>query len=425
MTAKIHLLNSFTLIVFGIWGYLVGGSFTALIPFSFGLILLFLYKGVKSEDKVIAHIAVMLTFIILIALIVQPLKVALSTGDSGRIFRSSVMVLTSALAMISFILSFMRARRSKRIDNWGIFMKKINIYIFSFLLLISSISFSDFNINFFSSYGFYNQDGLSPLLPNVGDGDLVQLVYAGENDQIDEITDYELSTGDDVVISSFEVINDGSEFSEYAFGTYGTVTSPYLGNGYVYGRVFSDLLPIVGTSYYVGSLFQAIDMDLDVVPPFVPESYNLGGDNGGIASSVLNFETNVVSTIYLTVTNSIGGLVNNEGTTVFYEPTTISVEATADLGYLFSSWNDEQGNSQSSENPYNFDLNKDQILIATFEPDLSDSDQDGLTLYDEVIVYGSDPNQSDTSGDGLLDGTLVLMGLEPTINFSNLVNTLP
>ena len=97
-------------------------------------------------------------------------------------------------------------------------MKKINIYIFSFLLLISSISFSDFNINFFSSYGFYNQDGLSPLLPNVGDGALVQLVYAGENDQIDEITDYELSTGDDVVISSFEVINDGSEFSEYAFG---------------------------------------------------------------------------------------------------------------------------------------------------------------------------------------------------------------
>lgn len=302
-------------------------------------------------------------------------------------------------------------------------MKKINIYIFSFLLLISSISFSDFNINFFSSYGFYNQDGLSPLLPNVGDGALVQLVYAGENDQIDEITDYELSTGDDVVISSFEVINDGSEFSEYAFGTYGTVTSPYLGNGYVYGRVFSDLLPIVGTSYYVGSLFQAIDMDLDVVPPFVPESYNLGGDNGGIASSVLNFETNVVSTIYLTITNSIGGLVNNEGTTVFYEPTTISVEATADLGYLFSTWNDEQGNSQSSENPYNFDLNKDQILIATFEPDLSDSDQDGLTLYDEVIVYGSDPNQPDTSGDGLLDGTLVLMGLEPTINFSNLVNT--
>ena len=53
MTAKIHLLNSFTLIVFGIWGYLVGGSFTALIPFSFGLILLFLYKGLRVKTKLL------------------------------------------------------------------------------------------------------------------------------------------------------------------------------------------------------------------------------------------------------------------------------------------------------------------------------------------------------------------------------------
>ena len=113
MTAKIHLLNSFVLIVFGIWGYLGSGSFTALIPFIFGLILLFLYRGVKNEDKVLAHIAVILTFIILIALILQPLKIALSSGDSGRIFRSLVMVLTSASAMISLILSFIKARRSK------------------------------------------------------------------------------------------------------------------------------------------------------------------------------------------------------------------------------------------------------------------------------------------------------------------------
>ena len=49
-------------------------------------------------------------------------------------------------------------------------------------------------------------------------------------------------------------------------------------------------------------------------------------------------------------------------------------------------------------------------LIATFEPDLSDNDQDGLSLYDEVVIRGSNPNQPDTSGDGLLDGVLVLMG---------------
>ena len=74
-------------------------------------------------------------------------------------------------------------------------------------------------------------------------------MYAGENDQIDTITDYNLSTGDDVVISSFEVINDGSEFAEYAYGTYGTVQSPYLGDGYIYGRVFSLQLNIYTKKY--------------------------------------------------------------------------------------------------------------------------------------------------------------------------------
>ena len=210
---------------------------------------------------------------------------------------------------------------------------------------------------------------------------------------------------------------------EYAYGTYGTVNSPYLGEGYIYGRVFSDLLPIVGTSYYVGSLIQAVDMDLDAVPPLVPESYDLGGDTGGIASSVLNFETNTPSIISLTVTNSLGGEVSISGTTIYYEPISVSVEALPDLGYIFSSWNNEEGTSTSSLNPYNFNLTEDQILIATFEPDLSDNDQDGLSLYDEVVIYGSNPNQPDTSGDGLLDGVLVLMGLEPSVNFSNLVNT--
>ena len=74
-------------------------------------------------------------------------------------------------------------------------MKKINLLILCFVTFISTISFADFNVNFFSSNGFYGEDGISPLLPNVGDGALVQLVYAGSNNQIDEITDYNLSTG--------------------------------------------------------------------------------------------------------------------------------------------------------------------------------------------------------------------------------------
>ena len=40
-----------------------------------------------------------------------------------------------------------------------------------------------------------------------------------------------------------------------------------------------------------------------------------------------------------------------------------------------------------------------------------------------MITYGSDPTLADTSGDGLSDGMLVMMGLNPTVNFSNLIST--
>lgn len=44
----------------------------------------------------------------------------------------------------------------------------------------------------------------------------------------------------------------------------------------------------------------------------------------------------------------------------------------------------------------------------------SDSDSDGITDYDEVEVYGSDPLKTDTDGDGNSDGTEVQNGYSPT-----------
>lgn len=113
MTFKFHLINAIVLIIFGLWGYSVGRSFTALIPVFFGLILLSLYKGVKNEAKVPAHLAVLLTIIILIALIVQPLEAALSSGNVGKILRSSGMIITSALSTVAFIVSFINVRRKR------------------------------------------------------------------------------------------------------------------------------------------------------------------------------------------------------------------------------------------------------------------------------------------------------------------------
>lgn len=51
---------------------------------------------------------------------------------------------------------------------------------------------------------------------------------------------------------------------------------------------------------------------------------------------------------------------------------------------------------------------------------LIDSDEDGVSDYDEIYLYNSDPKSSDTDGDGYTDGEEVKSGHSPTIPASNL-----
>ena len=113
--SKANILNSLTLIVFGIWGaypyiFSGAGSVTSLIPLLFGLLLLSLNNGMKKENKMIAHIVVLVTFVILVALI-MPLKGAFERSDTMALIRVGIMLLTSFLAMITFIQSFIQARK--------------------------------------------------------------------------------------------------------------------------------------------------------------------------------------------------------------------------------------------------------------------------------------------------------------------------
>ena len=108
--AKANLINSISLIVFGLWGYFEVTSPTALIPVGFGVVLLLCYSGVKNQNKVIAHIAVLLTLVILLALVGMRLPKSLESGGIG-LFRVVAMCLTSVLAMIYFVRSFIEARR--------------------------------------------------------------------------------------------------------------------------------------------------------------------------------------------------------------------------------------------------------------------------------------------------------------------------
>tara|TARA_B100000427_G_scaffold324171_1_gene328878 strand:- start:895 stop:1233 length:339 start_codon:yes stop_codon:yes gene_type:complete len=109
-TYQANLLNSLALISIGLWGYIDVESPTALIPVVFGVILFLCNNGIKNENRVIAHIAVLFTLLLLIALVGMRLPKSLDTGGIG-LYRVIAMILTSTIAMISFVLSFISNRK--------------------------------------------------------------------------------------------------------------------------------------------------------------------------------------------------------------------------------------------------------------------------------------------------------------------------
>ena len=86
---------------------------------------------------------------------------------------------------------------------------------------------------------------------------------------------------------------------------------------------------------------------------------------------------------------------------------TATLTATANSGYIFTGWS---GDATGSVNPLLVVMNADKTVSATFAPNLTDNDTDGLTAYDEVVIYGTDPTKDDTDGDGLKDGWEVGLG---------------
>ena len=119
-TYQANLVNSLMLILMPLWAYVTfeasaekAINATAFIPLFLGVILLLCNRGIKNENKTIAHIAVVLTLIAIVGNVSKPLLTAIQEGRVLSIFRVSVMLLTSILAMITFIKSFIANRANK------------------------------------------------------------------------------------------------------------------------------------------------------------------------------------------------------------------------------------------------------------------------------------------------------------------------
>jgi len=112
---KFNLINSIALISMSAWGYIDTNSFTALIPAFFGVLLFILGTMLTNEKlvKLSAHLIVLFTLLILLALIIQVLPGVVERGGVGLI-RVILMISTSAIAMIIFIKSFIDIRKSRQ-----------------------------------------------------------------------------------------------------------------------------------------------------------------------------------------------------------------------------------------------------------------------------------------------------------------------
>ena len=111
---KFNLVNSIALISMSAWGYIDTNSFTALIPAAFGVVLLILGTMLTNEKlvKLSAHLVVLFTLLILLALVIQVLPGVLDRGGIGLI-RVIIMISSSSIAMILFVKSFIDNRKSR------------------------------------------------------------------------------------------------------------------------------------------------------------------------------------------------------------------------------------------------------------------------------------------------------------------------
>jgi len=113
------------------------------------------------------------------------------------------------------------------------------------------------------------------------------------------------------------------------------------------------------------------------------------------------------------ITTNAYGSVNPTIDDYVEEFTELTITAMPDRGFIFDGW---VGDVAASSNPLSLVVTQALNLQATFQLDSRDADNDGLSNYSELILYGTNPEVPDTDGDGINDGDEVTSGSNPLVN---------
>ncbi|MDB4522830.1 leucine-rich repeat protein, partial [Akkermansiaceae bacterium] len=146
-----------------------------------------------------------------------------------------------------------------------------------------------------------------------------------------------------------------------------------------------------------------------------PNKFDSDGDGFSDGLEISERTNPNVSSLFPTrtigISDSANGFVEGGGT--YPLGVTIEVTATPSAGYLFFKW---VGDVDGTENPLSLKISSNLNLEAIFQQDERDSDLDGLSNYQEIIVYNTDPNNPDSDGDGFNDGLEISEETNPNVS---------
>jgi hypothetical protein len=120
----------------------------------------------------------------------------------------------------------------------------------------------------------------------------------------------------------------------------------------------------------------------------------------GQASLALNADLAAAEKAFVSVDPSDPALGQTYGTGLYDLDDEVEVGGEPALGSLFT-WG---APFTGQPNPFSFIVTASVSIPANFVQDPTDDDNDGLTKYQELVVYFTDPDDEDTDGDQIEDG---------------------